>query len=71
MIEYVIWGVLIPLVTLVLLALFEPEFAGLTMCKYLHWHKPDGMRSGGFGLIKSICKYCGKSIMLDSQGNWF
>ena len=39
---------------------------------YLGWHKPQ------FGLIgfdgcslTSTCLYCGNSILLDSQGNWF
>lgn len=41
----------------------------------LGWHMPD--TSGKYkctfdGLnLKTICKYCGKEIMQDSQGNWF
>ena len=41
------------------------------MCEVLGWHKPadkivyDGCNRG------SICRYCGKRIIQDSQGNWF
>ena len=41
------------------------------LCYALGWHKPndtmvfDGVSWG------STCKYCGKAIMQDSQGNWF
>lgn len=40
-------------------------------CEILGWHRPkreaffDGVN------IHSKCKYCGKEIMQDSQGNWF
>ena len=31
----------------------------------LKWHRPD------MSIEEDICKYCGKKIMQDSQGNWF
>lgn len=45
---------------------------GYYLCKYLGWHKPDEGRHllGGFQPV-SICIYCDKTILLDSQGNWF
>ena len=37
----------------------------------LHWHEPDNsVYLSGINLT-SRCKYCGKEIMQDSQGNWF
>lgn len=37
------------------------------------WHKPDEDYGEGFDGISftSKCKYCGKDIMQDSQGNWY
>ena len=35
------------------------------------WHMPtEDRHSDGFSM-HSTCKYCGKDIMQDSQGNWF
>lgn len=37
------------------------------------WHRPDYNKdawSDGLSL-HATCKYCGKEIMQDSQGNWF
>lgn len=38
----------------------------------LDWHKPDEstIRSAGCNEV-ATCKYCGKDIIQDSQGNWF
>lgn len=37
----------------------------------LGWHKPiDEKYFDGYN-THSCCKYCGKEIMQDSQGNWF
>lgn len=37
----------------------------------LGWHKPSKeIRTDGIS-IQSTCKYCGKKIEQDSQGNWF
>lgn len=38
----------------------------------LGWHQPDASNQTFNGCsIGSVCKYCGKEILLDSQGNWF
>ena len=39
----------------------------------LNWHKPadDEIKKFDGCNIHCICKYCGKEIMQDSQGNWF
>ena len=37
----------------------------------LGWHQPNNKESFDGCSITSQCKYCGKSIMMDSQGNWF
>lgn len=37
----------------------------------LKWHVPEDIRLI-YGInVESICKYCGKEIIQDSQGNWF
>lgn len=39
----------------------------------LGWHKPAknaGQSSDGWN-VQSVCRYCNKKIMEDSQGNWF
>lgn len=39
--------------------------------RLLGWHKPnDKATFNGCNLV-SKCKYCGKTICQDSQGNWF
>lgn len=39
----------------------------------MHWHMPREDEANTFdGLSEhNHCKYCGKEIMQDSQGNWF
>lgn len=38
----------------------------------LGWHTPDVSPHYHDGLSEhATCKYCGKDIMQDSQGNWF
>ena len=37
----------------------------------LQWHEPiDEFEFDGCN-AKSVCKHCGKEIMMDSHGNWF
>lgn len=41
------------------------------LCNVFGWHKPkDSVTFDGCNFL-SVCKYCGKEIMQDSQGNWF
>lgn len=35
------------------------------------WHKPDEHNEFDGCSIHSHCRFCGKAIMQDSQGNWF
>ena len=38
----------------------------------LGWHTPDDSEQYHVGCSQHArCKYCGKDIMRDSQGNWF
>lgn len=38
----------------------------------LGWHEPDDSPQHHDGCSQhATCKYCGKDIMQDSQGNWF
>ena len=39
--------------------------------KYLGWHSPIDNIHGDSVNVHSVCKYCGKKIMQDSQGGWF
>lgn len=40
-------------------------------CNILDWHKPNDEVRIEHHIIKSKCKYCGRKITIDSQGNWF
>lgn len=38
----------------------------------MEWHRPSGEDAFYDGCsAHDTCKYCGKDIMQDSQGNWF
>ncbi len=38
----------------------------------MRWHQPDDSPEWSDGCsTHSKCKWCGKDIMQDSQGNWF
>lgn len=37
----------------------------------LQWHEPSDECEFDGCNVHSVCKYCGKEIMMDSQGNWF
>ena len=37
----------------------------------MRWHKPHETLSFDGCSFCSVCKYCKKKIMQDSQGNWF
>lgn len=40
--------------------------------RFLGWHFPDDRPQTFDGVnIHAKCRYCGKSIIQDSQGNWF
>lgn len=41
------------------------------LCNVLGWHRPS--KEIGFDgcSMTSVCKYCKKEVMRDSQGNWF
>ena len=47
------------------------EKIGRWLCKWLKWHKPDSKIGFDGCSNTSTCKYCHKSILQDSQGNWF
>lgn len=39
---------------------------------FLRWHRPDDSPIWSDGCSDHCkCRYCGKEIMQDSQGNWF
>lgn len=37
----------------------------------LGWHKPNERESFDGCSVHSHCRFCGREIMEDSQGNWF
>ncbi len=37
----------------------------------LEWHKPSEESTFDGCSFNSTCRYCGKRIIQDSQGNWF
>lgn len=39
----------------------------------MEWHTPDKEKEQYYDNLSlhATCKYCGKDIMQDSQGNWF
>lgn len=40
--------------------------------EFMGWHKPtSGTYQHDGASMHSICQYCGKDIMQDSQGGWF
>jgi hypothetical protein len=42
------------------------------MCDTMDWHRPHSMDVGFDGAsAHSNCKYCGRKVLQDSQGNWF
>lgn len=41
------------------------------LCNLFGWHKPNYCITVSGINLKSICRYCGKPIMRDTQGNWF
>lgn len=41
------------------------------LCDVMGWHKPSPRCTSDGVNILSTCKYCGRQIALDSQGNWF
>lgn len=43
----------------------------LFLHKVFGWHAPSKKIGFDGCSLTSTCKYCGKEIMKDSQGNWF
>ena len=72
--------VIILLIVDAILALFlicAPLYCKFGLFKWfyhdiLEWHEPDNSPQWSDGMSShAICKYCGREIMQDSQGNWF
>lgn len=40
-------------------------------CRRLHWHDGAWPVSFDGASLHATCRWCGKAVMLDSQGNWF
>jgi hypothetical protein len=47
--------------------------ARLWMCRRMGWHNADHDAKIEYdgASFKSTCEHCGKTILMDSQGNWF
>ena len=66
--------VLVVLVTTMLILSLIYLKTGFVKCIFhdlMGWHLPDNSRMF-YGInLHSHCRFCGKEIMQDSQGNWF
>ena len=51
--------------------LSKGKYFGWLYHDIFEWHLPTEERGFDGCSIHSTCKICGKSIMQDSQGNWF
>ena len=47
------------------------KYLGWLFHDILKWHAPDHKRYFDGCSHHSVCRFCGKEIMQDSQGNWF
>ena len=61
---------------LILDFLFSPLYLAFGLNRWfyhdiLKWHQPSEKETFNGCSFCSTCKYCGKEIMQDSQGNWF
>lgn len=71
---YCIMIVLVPLCILALIWAATPLRPFKHLCHdILGWHEPDKDADQSYdGCSRhSKCRFCGKDIMQDSQGNWF
>lgn len=67
---FIVMGVLVLFLAFAFLYLLF-GFGKKIFDEVLGWHKPSKeIRTDGIS-IQSTCKYCGKKIEQDCQGNWF
>lgn len=52
-------------------SIFHPKWLKPIFHDKFGWHEPDSTASFKGCSICSHCRFCGKEIMQDSQGNWF
>lgn len=72
MIALLVVGLLFILWFLQLIWWFRPYKAMTWLCHDLMgWHKPDDTHFHDGCSNHSHCRFCGRKIMQDSQGNWF
>ena len=74
----VLYILLTPVALLFLSCALSPLYFKFGLFKFFYhdlmgWHTPDENAEETFdgASIHSKCKYCGRDIMMDSQGNWF
>jgi hypothetical protein len=41
------------------------------MCDTMGWHKSNGTATFDGCSLHSVCPYCEREVLQDSQGNWF
>ena len=75
-IEKLIWVLfLTPFATLFMLfvpwSFIKNKQYHLWCCQRLGWHKADTITEFDGASLHGVCKWCGKEVMQDSQGNWF
>jgi hypothetical protein len=67
-------GILILLVMLIPFALsaYDKLTGAALACKFFGWHNGNGGAKSFDGCsVHACCDKCGKTVMQDSQGNWF
>lgn len=71
MIALIILVVITAFVALSSILYFKKSYFKSFYHDVLGWHTPNGSAYFDGCSVYSKCKYCGKDIMQDSQGNWF
>ena len=74
-----IWNIVLILFVIFAILFFTCPIIYIKTGKFKHWyhdilkwHEPDESPKWSDGCsLHCKCKYCGKDIMQDSQGNWF
>ena len=54
-----------------LLCLIDKKYRTNYSCRQLGWHNGKGARTFDGCSVHATCSKCGKSVIQDSQGNWF
>jgi len=68
---YSLTVLIILMVSILLYGLWTQAFPNKLACKIFGWHQARGKLLFDGCSVHGKCVACGKSVMQDSQGNWF